>query len=305
MAEIRKYMDIQPGRLWRGLTLIWLTLALAVAAQASADAGLPFSQGRLFRIGKPGTTPSHVFGTMHSDDQRVLSLPAPVRQAFDSAETVALELDLGPAAMAASMAGMLLTDGRELRDVVGDELYAQTVEAVAGIGMPEMAIRKFKPWGVAMLLSMPPIDSGRFLDLALYQSAKAQGKTVKGLETAAEQLAVFDGLSEPDQIEILQEALANRHLFDRMFKEMTDAYLQGDLGALVRLNEKYGAGDSAAGQRLQERLLDKRNKLMVKRLIPLLGKGNIFVAIGALHLPGKNGILYLLKEHGFKVKSVH
>lgn len=280
-------------------------LLLVFAAQASADREVPFSQGRLFSIEKPGMAPSHIFGTMHSDDQRVLSLPLPVKHAFDNAETVVLELDMGPATMVASMAGMLLTDGRELRDVVGDQLYNTTVEAMTKVGLPEMAIRKFKPWGVAMLLSIPPVESGQFLDLVLYQSATTQGKTVKGLETVEEQLAVFDGLSEADQIEILRETLNNLHLFDQMFKEMMDAYLEGNLGGLVRLSEKYSGSDSIAVQQLQERLLDKRNKLMANRLVSMLGKGNIFVAVGALHLPGQEGILQLLQDHGFKVTPVH
>ena len=280
-------------------------LLLVFAAQASAGREVPFSQGRLFSIEKPGMAPSHIFGTMHSDDQRVLSLPLPVKHAFDNAETVVLELDMGPATMVASMAGMLLTDGRELRDVVGDQLYNTTVEAMTKVGLPEMAIRKFKPWGVPMLLSIPPVESGQFLDLVLYQSATTQGKTVKGLETVEEQLAVFDGLSEADQIEILRETLNNLHLFDQMFKEMMDAYLEGNLGGLVRLSEKYSGSDSIAVQQLQERLLDKRNKLMANRLVSMLGKGNIFVAVGALHLPGQEGILQLLQDHGFKVTPVH
>lgn len=84
-----------------------------------------------------------------------------------------------------------------------------------------------------------------------------------------------------------------------------DAYLQGNLGALLKLSEKYTTKDSAAVQRLQERLLGKRNKIMVDRMVSMLEKGNIFVAVGALHLPGLRGILYLLEGREFKVKSLH
>ncbi len=192
-------MDRKPKVFLLQIINSWLIILLA-AGYVDASTDVPFSHGLLFRIEKPGIPPSHIFGTMHSEDPRVLSLPKPVQEIFDRADTLVLELDLGPATMLASMTGMLLQDGRELHDVIGTQLYEQTVTAIAGNGMPEEAIKKFKPWGIVMLLSMPPTKTGQFLDLTLYQSAIAQGKITKGLETVEEQLAIFDTLPEINQI---------------------------------------------------------------------------------------------------------
>lgn len=242
---------------------------------------------------------------MHSEEPEILSLPEPVTSAFDNADTLALELKLEPAALQASMLGMLLQDERELSDIIGPQLYKETVTAIAENGIPESVIKKFKPWGIVMLLSMPPATTGQFLDLILYQSAITQGKTTIGLETVDEQLAVFDTLPEIEQIEILRDTLENRHQFKQMFDEFLAAYLKREPGILLQLSQKYGSSDARIAQQMEERLINQRNRLMVDRMNPVLEQGNSFIAIGALHLPGQKGVLNLLKQRGFQVTKVY
>ncbi|MFC1602064.1 TraB/GumN family protein [Pseudomonadota bacterium] len=284
---------------------IWLIALMLMVGNTFAGTETPFAYGLLFHIEKPGTPPSHLFGTMHSEEPQVLSLPEPVKNAFDNADTLALELKLEPAALQTSMLGMLLQDERELSDIIGPQLYKETITATTENGIPENAIKKFKPWGVIMLLSMPPVRTGQFLDLTLYQSATAQGKILKGLETVEEQLAVFDTLPEIEQVEILRDTLENRHQFKQMFNELLAAYLKRELGTLLQLSHKYGPSNSEIAQRMEERLINKRNRLMVDRMNPILKQGNAFIAIGALHLPGQKGVLNLLKQRGFQVTTVY
>jgi uncharacterized protein YbaP (TraB family) len=58
-----------------------VALCALILARA-AIAAPPFSQGLLFRLDRPATAPSYIFGTLHSNDPRVLALPEPVRTAF-------------------------------------------------------------------------------------------------------------------------------------------------------------------------------------------------------------------------------
>ncbi|MFC1685201.1 TraB/GumN family protein [Pseudomonadota bacterium] len=286
---------------WR-LVWLWPLLFLLLLAGQVAASEVPFGQGLLFRIERPGVTPSHLFGTMHSDQPEVVRLARPVSTAFDGSGTLALEMEMGAETM---MAAMVFSDGRELRGVIGDELYQRAVEAVALRGMPEMAIRHYKPWAVLTILSMPPPTTGQFLDLVLYQSALAQGKPVVGLETAQEQIAVFEGFSEVEQVAMLRETLDTQHLLGQMFEELTAAYLQRDLVRLMGLNDQYGPADPGLEGRIQEQLIDRRNRLMVQRMLPLLKKGRAFIAVGALHLPGESGILSLLSAQGYLVTRVY
>ena len=53
-----------------------------------------------------------------------------------------------------------------------------------------------------------------------------------------------------------------------------------------------------------ERLVARRNRRMVERMLPGLRQGGVFVAVGALHLPGEEGLVALLRQEGFTVERV-
>ena len=70
---------------------------------------------------------------------------------------------------------------------------------------------------------------------------------------------------------------------------------------------RYGllrAVRSDYGKEFEEEFLTKRNVRMVERLIPLVKKEPTFIAVGALHLPGEDGILALLEKEGYTIKPV-
>jgi uncharacterized protein YbaP (TraB family) len=284
-----------------GMLLIWMLLL-----QPAVAADIPHGKGLLFLLERDGLDPSYIFGTIHAEDKRVLKLPLPVRKAFDSARTVALEMTLdGTNMMAASMA-MLYTDGRDLPGVIGKRRYKRVVAALDGRNLPEAALRLYKPWAVATMLSMPPTKTGEFLDLVLYRKAVADKKKVVGLETVVEQLSVFDDLPESQQIAMLDDALNNLKQLPTMLDQLMKAYLARDMTALVQTSEKFmKQGDQALEEMFQQRLVEDRNLTMVKRMLPLLQKGRLFVAVGALHLPGEKGILQLLEQMNYRVSVVY
>jgi uncharacterized protein YbaP (TraB family) len=287
-----------------GVRAIWLLWLLPALVRGAGD--VPFGQGLLFLVQSGSGARSHLFATVHSDDSRVLELPSAVRQAFDAAHTFAMEILPDSAALLTSMITMVLTDGRTLEDVVGTERYRRAVRAVAARGLAESSIREFKPWAVATLLSLPPAAESEILDIQLYRLAKEQGKQLRGLERIDEQLALFDGLSEADQIAWLEQTLGFQDQLPAFFEQLLVTYLRRDLAGLAELSDRHLAvGDKAMTQRFTERAVTRRNRLMVERMQPLLEAGGAIVAVGALHLPGEQGILALLQRAGFAVQRVY
>jgi len=283
--------------------LLWVILQLLPTTLWAAQT---FTSGLLFRIQLAGSEPSYLFGTIHSEDERVLALPAVVREAFESTERVAVEITPDPNIAIESMIVMVYSDGRDLPMVVGDALYRRSVEAMARRGIPESVVRQFKPWAVAAMLSAPPAKTGLFLDFFLAQQAASAGREVIGLETLDEQLGVFDNMSDQDQIAILQNTLNYLGQMPTLFKNLLDTYLRRDLQGLVDLNEQSAAGsDRALSARIQEAMVYRRNRTMVERLIPHMQNGSIFAAVGALHLPGERGMLRLFVERGARVERVY
>ncbi|UHD18383.1 TraB/GumN family protein [Thiocapsa bogorovii] len=273
------------------------------ADDTAESAGHAATRGILFEIHSPsGAPPSFLFGTIHSEDVRVVELPAPVREAFDRSPSVALEVVPDASAIIRAMVTMAYTDGRLLRDVLPADLYQETAAALGGIGMPEEAFKDLKPWAVATLLSSPPSETGEFLDMLLFRRAVADGKRVEGLETMTEQLTVFDALPESDQITLLRETLASRDQLPRIFEALTAAYLKRDIDELQRLSEQHLAdSDPRLAALFQRVVIDSRNLRMVERMAPLLDEGGWFIAIGALHLPGDQGVVALLRQRNHRV----
>lgn len=282
---------------------LWVLLFLSLAWVVPASAGeFPFPRGVLFQVEREGVPVGYLFGTIHSEDRRVLDLPGPVERAFVASPRLYVEVDMDSANLLASVAGMLLDDGREITDILEPSLYRRTVKAVARLGLPEVALRHYKPWALAMLLSLPPAETGQFLDLVLYQRARALNKEVVGLETIREQLDLFDTLSEDEQVLLLRDALNNLDRLPTIFQTLLDRYLERDLKGLVEINRQLV--DSSASElveRFQVRLVDERNRRMVDRLEGALVEGGVFVAVGALHLPGEQGMLRLLERRGYRI----
>jgi hypothetical protein len=134
----------------------------------------------------------------------------------------------------------------------------------------------------------------------------AAGKTVLGLETVEEQIEALDGMTDADQLLLLASTLEQAGEIERLFATLRDAYLARDLVAVYDLlNAAKGNDGSGVFARLEQRLVVARNRRMVDRMGSLLQQGNAFVAVGALHLPGEQGILQLLADRGYRVTRVY
>jgi uncharacterized protein YbaP (TraB family) len=282
------------------LCSIFLCVSVLSAADTRRDHGL------LWEISKPGMNSSYLFGTVHSEDPGVLQLAPPVKQAFDRSDPVILEIMMDMDAMIYSSMAMLLTDGRTLSDLIGAALFEKTAQAIQNRGIPEIVLERMKPWAAAVTLSMPPPETGMMLDLLLFQQAQEAGKQLHGLETIQEQLGVFDSMPESDQIRLLRDAVDNQDKIDRMNAEIVALYKRRDLAGMLALNERYmKEGDPGVSRDLEQRLIIDRNRLMAERMQPYLKAGSAFVAVGALHLPGDQGLLNLLDRRGYTVKPVY
>ncbi len=283
----------RPACLWA----IWLILFTGAAGAGE--------RGLLFEIGAEAVPPCYLFGTLHSEDARVLTLSLATQDAFDRSPVFVMEVIPDAQAIIRAMIAMVYTDGRSLAQVVGQPLYGRVVRVMGEMGIPEEAFKDYKPWAAATQIGMPKADTGEFLDIRLYKAALAAGKQVIGLETIEEQLAVFDSLDEEDQIGLLQETLDARDQLPAVFERLLGAYLGRDLAALALLGDEYlRQGDSQLADRFRRAALDVRNLRMAERMHAYLRAGGCFIAVGALHLPGDEGILARLAQRGFEVRAL-
>jgi len=265
-----------------------------------------FSHGLLWKIETPGAAPSYLFGTFHTSDPRITVLPCPVKAVFDQASSYTMEVITNGTGIVSMAEAMFFSDGKTLKEVVGENLYNETLRAMGITDASEAGgINSMKPWAVMMTLSSPHGGGGLPLDLALQFDATRQGKPTYGLETMEEQIAVFNGMGLADQVALLRDAVQTQKATQDAIEELTKAYLDRDLAGLMALNDEFKPADTRVYDTLMNRLLVQRNRNMSERMQKTLQQGNAFIAVGALHLPGDTGLLKLLSASGHRVTRVY
>jgi uncharacterized protein YbaP (TraB family) len=126
------------------------------------------------------------------------------------------------------------------------------------------------------------------------------------LEKPDEQLSVFTKLTLDEQKSLLRHVLDEYRNYPRMYERLTEAYLARDLDTLEEISFGNPISDDPALQdKFMEHMLTRRNHRMVERMAPHFKQGKVFVAVGALHLIGDEGVIALLRQRGYTVTSVY
>lgn len=283
----------------------------AASATKNADA-------ILWKIEKEGRPASYLFGTVHLTDERVTTLSPAVKAGLKDAKVIALEVsDLSEQATSSVIAKsaplVMFTDGRRLDGLLSTAEY-DTVKSVIGrAGMPADLASTFKPWIVTMILSVSDCErdkvqgGARVLDMQLAEIGKERGLDVVGLETIPAQLEALAAVPEQQQVDMLRASLKFADRTNDMMETLVQLYLSRKIAAAmpfqIALAEQAGVSAQAfAG--FQQKLLLERNAKMHEAADPLLEQGGVFIAIGALHLPGDQGLVELLRQGGYTVTAI-
>lgn len=270
---------------------------------------IPFGKGRLWKVTSPQGISSYVFGTVHTANPKVLQIPGIIMEAFNRSHTIVLELSTGDQLVFDAAAAMFGGPGYSLQRTIPAPLFKTSVQYIKKYGIPPELLDNLKIWAVAITLSLPPEKRQNkgpltFLDKELEKLGKKLGKGIFPLEKPAEQLGLFDTLPLSVQTEYLQQVVKDHPNVEEQIAELTQFYLSGNTGWIYCKVENDLQGTSEAFKSfMREDLLNIRNAKMVDRSLPKLSKGGLFIAVGALHLPGKKGILSLLKNKGYRISK--
>ena len=288
----------------------------------SEAAKTPNGQGLFWKISKDGKQPSWLYGTMHVTDPRILNLSDAVTKAIDQSDTVVIEtLDLldplkAQAALLKNPELTMFTNGQKLTSTMSEDDKSFVEAELKERGIPASFVARMKPWMVMSLVSVPDCEQQRkasgkqILDFAIVERAKAQGKELKGLETILEQVTAMASLPIDFQIKGLVESLRLGDVLTDVSETMTQLYLEEDIAlitpALKAVAKELGQEDNPDEDfgAFEAKIILERNYLMAERAEPILNDGNAFIAVGALHLPGEEGVIELLRKQGFQITRV-
>ena len=262
-----------------------------------------YGQGLLWQVTQQGAASSYVFGTIHVAERHVSTQLDKVRDVLAGSEIFVMEAIFDPDGIEALRRMMFFTDGTGLQDVISTGLYAETLAILNAYHVTGMDLAAMKPWAAYLTMSYPA-DMGIILDQRLLHLALEAGLDTMGLESVVEQGGLFNSFSLDDQVRLLTDAVCHRELLEADFAKMISLYTEEDLAGLSSYGQRYSFRDNSLYETLTERLLTRRNRLMVERMQEALEAGSAFIAVGALHLPGEEGILALLERRGFEISRV-
>jgi len=263
-----------------------------------------FSNALLWKVSKAGNSSSYIFGTIHVSDPRITNIPEVVKSALNNSDIFVMEaLPIPEEALLLSQM-MFYADGTTLKDYLDDELFYRTAKVLSAFQLPVEAVVVMRPWAAFLIMNYPA-DNTLPLDLKLFEIAMDQGVKTAGLETLREQGAVFSEMALQDQLRLLLDTVCNYTMVTQSIEEMKQFYLAKDLNGLLTASAQHPYADEPLYKELNKRLLTDRNKLMIDRMQPYLQKGNAFIAVGALHLPGNDGIIENLNQQGYKITAIY
>ena len=270
----------------------------------------------LWRIEKDGVAPSYLFGTVHVVNESLQDLSPAVRSAIDQSSVVAVEsaMTRQGASYEMSQAGPLMASyDKELQRVLADDEIAVVEKALAEAGYPAQMALGLKAWAATMFLADSDCQRAaqtrglKSVDTLVTDRATAKGLKIVGLESILDQYRSMAAISHAAQIAWLKASIELHHRVDDISQTISELYRFRRLDAVWPLTQEMAphAGlDDATLETLRGELVDKRNVRLLRSAQPLVEEGGVFIAVGAMHQTGANGLVELLRQQGYRVVAI-
>lgn len=255
-------------------------------------------KGLLWQVEAPNGQISYLFGSMHTDDPRVNDYPEVLTQALEKADSFYME-----AFPPNDPTIFLMPDKTNAQLLHEDELEQVRLLTERHSMRFDIAMR-MKPWLLAIVFDLPKPQSDFSQDAMLAAMARDKGKQVLALESADEHFSVLDMFTIEEQVTMLRAVLKHSQADkEKDFETLIKAYMSGDTEKIGLVDEKITRGmlSKELWDKMRVKILDERNVLMATRMAEAANQGSVFVAMGASHLGGKQGVVALLREKGFKL----
>lgn len=242
---------------------------------------------------------SYIYGTMHMVCEEDYIFPEVLSEAVNKADQVILEIDMDAPDLMTQMQASIMSPIPLSKKLSAEDYKALDSVLLQSTSMSLSMLDNMTLQAISsiMMLKSLPCEAPKSYEADLAALATEKQKEVRGLETIADQME-FMGKAFSD--EFLLQQLLDYHRYEGVFAEMVKSYNDQNLNELYTFvtDEKY------ADQDTEKWLLVERNKNWVEILPEMISSESSLIAVGAAHLPGKSGIIELLKSKGYSVKPI-
>jgi uncharacterized protein YbaP (TraB family) len=245
-----------------------------------------------------------LLGSIHVLRPGDYPLSPAVMQAYASSKSLVMEINLADMDLeqlqAEMLASAMLPEGKSLPAVLGPKRYSRAESLARDVGVELATFDQFAPWFAAEAISQLQLLQLGFqptsgVEMYFLERARKDGKSIAGLETVHDQIALFEGLSMDAQAEYLVSSLEQARELPRQVDDMVRAWQRGDTAWFDdQLKSELGRDPV-----LYQSVLAARNRKWIPKIEALLNDDkNYLVIVGTGHLVGRNSVIDLLKKDG-------
>ncbi len=262
---------------------------------------------------------SYIFGTHHLTGVDFTESIVGFEEAFSSCGQFYGELKLDKKSMSAlakkMMGVMMMPSDTLFKDLVSEEDYEfidSQIKKYMGKMFSLDKLSKLKPAAIQTQISAMAAMKGEgfsatdAIDIALQERAEKDGMKVEGLESVESQIGLLFGDSLQDQADDLVKSLRSGDIASEAQK-LSALYEKQDPEALFNYMQEQievVSTDTEESYGYMQRLIYNRNHNWAELLPEIMSSGSTFVAVGAGHLGGEEGLLALLRAKGYSVEAV-
>jgi len=295
---------------FRGVVMNWVR-SVVICAVVAFSFSIPLSADPAIWHLSDGDSDIYLFGTVHILPPDLEWRSEEINAAFESADTVWFEAPASdPALMGETLQLIqqhgLNTPGNPLSAQISAEAQAKLDSLAAKIGIPAIVLEPMRPWLASVTISVAYIQTQGYqpesgVESILWPEANDSGKELSYFETLEEQVRFFADLSPEVEAEYFEETLKD---FDRAAGELdvlVSAWAEGDVATIdaVMNGETRDAAPEA-----YDVLIVERNQKWIETIKEVLaGSGTHFIAVGAGHLAGPQGVVELLRAEGLEIEG--
>ncbi len=285
----------------RTSALIGAILALSSAVSAAAKPAL--------WVVRSADTEITLYGTVHALSKGIDWLTPVAAARLDAADSLVVEAVIPDDRFAVGevMTRLGMPPGlKPLSTRVPKPLGREVERAAATAGVSIALLDRMEPWLAAITLSEAALERQGInpadgVEPALTVRARRAAKPVVGLETVEQQLRYFDALAIPDQTALLKATVEDLDTAKADTDRLLALWQKGDVDAIAR----DFSHEARASPNLMKVLLTERNARWVGWIAGAMRTpGKVFLAVGAGHFGGAQGLIALLRARGLQVERI-
>jgi len=245
--------------------------------------------------------PSYIYGTIHIMPKKDFVISDSIKSAFKTCNELVMEVDLNMdlKTQLEILELTMLPDGKTIADITTKENSERIRNfCLDSINWKESKYNKtsrFQPFFLSSLITQELIGKSKSYEIEFKKLAKKNKMSMSGLETIQFQMNLLSEVSNEEQIKMLLLGLTTDN---SEFNKLLENYLKKDINQLVTLM------NTDLSPEFYSDLIVKRNQKWIPIITELIQKKSTFIAVGAAHLPGKEGVLNLLQEAGYKITPI-